>query len=171
MKSKRIVIGTCAVLVLAFAFMQYVHRGYVGVIDTQDSPKVLRPGFHFRPPWVRVTYYPVVTHEVAIKTSSEGSRGKCKFDVSLQLSVMPDSVASLHKAYGGRYVESLITPLVADFLLCRGSAAEGWSPEAEKVGKALTAHINTAVNPYGIYVYAIWVRTFEVETNLKTMIE
>jgi hypothetical protein len=171
MRSKPIVIGTCAVLVLAFAFILYVHRGYVGVTGSRSSPEVLRPGFHFRAPWVRVTYYPIITREIAIKTSSEGSRGKCKFDMSLQLSVMPDSVASLHKAYGGRYVESLITPLVADFLLCRGSAVEGWSPEAEKVGKALTAHINSAVNPYGIYIYSIWMRTFEVETDLKTTIE
>ena len=171
MRHKRIVIGTCAVLVLAFAFMQYVHHGYVGVTDTQGSPKVLRPGFHFRPPWVRVTYYPVVTHEIAIKTNSEGSRGKCKFDMSLELSVTPDSVASLHKAYGGRYVENLITPLAADFLFRRGSAVEGWSSEADKVGKALTAHLNTAVNPYGIYVYSVWIRTFEVETNLKTTID
>jgi hypothetical protein len=171
MRSKRVVIGTCAALILAFAFTQFVHRGYLGVIDTASSPKILRPGLHFRPPWVRVTFYPVVTHEIAIGTTSEGSRGKCKFDLSLHLSVMPDSVASLHKAYGGRYVGSAITPLVTDFLLRRGRGAEGWSPEAEKVGKDLVAHLNAALNPSGVFIYGAWVRSFEVETSLEATIE
>lgn len=170
MRSKRVVIGICAGIVAVFAFTQYVHQGYLGVTGTQESPKVLRPGFHFRPPWVRTSYYPVIAREVAIKTSWQGSRGKCKFDLSLELSVAPDSVASLHRAYGGRYIESLITPLVADFLLSRGTAVDGWNSEAEEVAKALAARANSVLNAYGIYIYDIWLRNFEVEAPLKNTI-
>jgi hypothetical protein len=169
--SKPVVIAICVALIVAFAFVQYVHRGYVGATGTQMSPRVLRPGFHVRPPWAHVTYYPVFAHEVAIKTDWEGSRGKCRFDLTLQLSVTPDSVASLHRAYGGRYVESLITPLVADFLLSRGTSGGAWGPEAEEAGKALGGHLNTVLNPYGVYIYYVEIRTFEVQANLKATIQ
>jgi hypothetical protein len=118
-----------------------------------------------------VTFYPVMTREIAIGKASEGSRGRCKFDVTLLLSVCPDSVVSLHKAYHGRYVESAITPLVEDFLLSRGTGSGGWGPEGEKVAKELAPYLNGALNPSGVYVYSAEVRSFEVEADFEAIIE
>jgi hypothetical protein len=167
MRSKWAVIGTCAAVVLVFAFTQFVHGGYVGVIESGKALKVLGRGVHFRPPWTKVAFYPVMSREVAIGSAFEGSRGKCKFDLSLYLSVSPDSVAPLHRAYHGRYVERAITPLVEDFLLRRGTGSGGWDPESEKVAKDLAACVNTALNPAGVFIHSAEIRSFEVETDLE----
>jgi len=151
--------------------MRYVHRGYVAVIDRPGPVSLLRPGPHFKPPWLRMTFYPTEPREVTIKTSSEGSRGSCNFDISLFLSVAADSVPSLHRAYGGRYVESCVTPLVADFLLRRGNAVEGWGPDSEKAGRELVAYLDTALNGLGVGVHSAWMRSYEVKTSLDSTIE
>jgi hypothetical protein len=160
----KIVLGMgCAALAVIVAFTQYIHTGYVGVIGSRDHVRVMGHGPHLRAPWAPVALYPIRPHEIAIKNSSEGPGGKCSFEVSLQLAVLPDSVADLHRAFQGKYVESLVTPVMTDFLLRRGNASGSWfEGECEEIGKEMAAHLNSRLGQYGIVIYAAWLRSFEI---------
>lgn len=163
MRRRMLIIATCAALFAVFAFTLYVHSGYVGVIEANGSIRVMGHGPHLRPPWDRVTLYPSRAHEIAIKTTANGPQGKCTFDISLDMSVCPDSIASLHRSFHGEFMESLVSPVVAASLIRRGNASGSWDyGECEKMGKKIVGDLNSSLNQYGIFVYGASLRSFEV---------
>jgi hypothetical protein len=152
--------------VIAFValFVRYVHRGYLGVLDCGDSYRLVDHGFYLRAPWNRVTFYPVRSREVRLRTSDEGPEAKVEFDVVLTLSVCRDSVVSLHEAYRGAYVEMLIAPLIVDVLRLRGddSGGRGDVRVTDDVTDAIVERINSELGPRGINALRAWLRSYEV---------
>jgi Tfp pilus assembly protein PilF len=163
---KVLIVVVCVAVGATIAFTQYVHRGYVGAIETGGSVKIFDRGFHLRAPWNRVTFYPIQSWDTTIKSSTEGPQGRVNFDLLVSLSVREDQVASLHRSYNGKYVEILVAPLVADFLKRRGDASlASYGSTAVEVGKELVAHLNSALAPYGITAIKAELRSYEVVTN------
>jgi hypothetical protein len=163
-KRKFIIVLVCLVVALVLISVQYVHTGYVGVIESGETLRLLDRGFHLRPPWKNVTFYPVRGHEIHLEGYEEGLKGKVEFDFVLVLSVCPDSIASLHKAYNGDYLERLVSPLVAEFLREHGDAPTIWSDDqqGESMAVAILHYLNSRVASHGINVFSVWSASFYV---------
>ncbi len=116
MTRKTIIIAVSALAVFLVAFGHYTHRGYLGVLETGESLRLLEHGFHLRAPWHRVTAYPVQCREVRVEIFEEGPEAKIHFDAVLYVGIARDSVISLHRAYDGAYMEKVISPLISSFL-------------------------------------------------------
>jgi tetratricopeptide (TPR) repeat protein len=164
---KTIMIVVCVAVVLAAAFTQYVHRGYVGVTESGGSIRLMDRGLHLRVPWHRVTFYPIQCSSTTIKSFTEGPLGRIEFDLILEMSVCRESVVSLHRSYHGRYVEALLVPLVADLLRRRqdspGGHAGGRNPMA--VDTEMVSNLNASLGEYGINVYRAYLQSFDVVTS------
>jgi regulator of protease activity HflC (stomatin/prohibitin superfamily) len=167
MRKKFTIIGVSVAIAFLVTSFRYVHRGYLGVIESGESLRLIGHGPHFRAPWNRVTFYPIQSREMHLETREEGIEGKVEFDIVLLVSISPDSVISLHRAYGGAYMERLISPLIVDFLRQRGEDSQVWygSSDCEKVGKRILQHLNSTLPDYGITIYRAWLRSFEVTTD------
>jgi regulator of protease activity HflC (stomatin/prohibitin superfamily) len=157
--------ATCLILVLAWASVTYVHYGYVGVIDTGSGPRLLDRGIHFKRPFADITFYPTRVHEIHLRTVDEGVQGRIEFDVVLQLSVSRDSVLSLHEAYGGSYVERLISPQVVDYFRIQGNGSGDWGDGvgSEKAAEGIVERIHAKAGPLGIIIVGARIRSFDVK--------
>lgn len=163
---KTVAILACACAALAVACTQYVHRGYVGVTDAGGAIRLMDRGFHLRAPWHRVTFYPIVTRPVAVKSSLTGPRGKTDFDLTLEMRVQRDSVPPLHRNYRGRHIEVLVVPLVTAFLERRGGAAShDYGPEAAAMGKEIATLLDCSLRGHGIGVFSAELRSCEVVSS------
>jgi hypothetical protein len=163
MTKKIIIIVVLAAIGCLVAFSQYVHRGYMGVVESGDSLRLLDHGFHLRAPWNKVTIYPTQSREVHLQTFDDGPQGSLHLDAVFLLSVCPDSLPYLHRAYHGAYMERLISPLVVEFLREYGDAYGIWQGDHdnEKVAEAISQRLNSSAT-HGINVYSVWLRTLEV---------
>jgi hypothetical protein len=163
MKKKTIIIAICAAIVLLVASGQYIHRGYMGVIESGDGLVLLDHGLHLGPPWHRATIYPVESRETHIETYYDGPAGKMHFDGVLLLSVCSDSIVKLHRSYEGAFVEELISPAVVEFLSDYADAyglRQGRYSQHE-VGEGISRHLNLALTEYGITVISVRLRSIE----------
>jgi hypothetical protein len=166
--SRRITVILVGVVIgLVAAFTQYVHQGYLGVVEGSRPPRLLGRGLHIRAPWRHVVFYPIRGTSIGIKTMWEGPSGKIKADVTLDMSVCRDSVASLHTAYGGEYIEALVVPRVNEFLRLRGDAWGDWQKgsDVNAIGKNMVMYLNASLASRGITVYDAWLRSFEVSSE------
>ena len=164
MAKRYVIIAVCVVIAFFVAFGQYVDQGYVGAITSGESVRLLDRGFHLRAPWQRVTFYPVRSDRVHIEIHDQGPDREIRFDAVLLLSVRPDGIDPLHRAYQGAYVERLILPLVLEFL--RGPVdAAGLSPdgfERQRLTSGLRDHLNARLGEHQITVFQVWLGSFEV---------
>jgi regulator of protease activity HflC (stomatin/prohibitin superfamily) len=166
---KRIAAVLVACMVVAFVAtsVTYVHRGYIGVVESGGSLRLLQHGPHLKAPGQRATFYPVRYQQVHLRVSDEGLRGRVELDMILLVSVSPDSIASLHETYRGGYIESLVSPLIVEFLRQRGDGSRDWTDGigSEKEAAKIIEHLNSTAAPHGINVLRGWIRSYEVVTN------
>jgi hypothetical protein len=164
MKKAMILVAACLVIALAYASVTYVHEGYVGVLDTGDGPRLLDRGPHLKPPRAEVTFYPTRCREIHLTTVDEGVDGRIEFDVILLLSVSRDKVIQLHEAYGGAYVERLISPLVVEHFRLQGSGSRDWGDGigSEPAAEGIVERINSEGAPQGINIVGARIRSFNV---------
>jgi hypothetical protein len=143
---------------------QYVHRGYMGVIESGGSLRLLEHGFHLRAPWQRTTIYPIQSREVHVETLVDGSQGRVHFDGILLLSVSADSVPTLHAEYGGAYLDGLVAPLIQGYITDYGDAFGVWDEgyDSQELAEALAAHLDSALREHGINVYQARLRSLTV---------
>ena len=168
--SKRIVIvAVCAAIAVIIALGQYVHRGYVGVIESGEGLRLLDHGPHLKAPWQRATIYPIQSRDVHLEAYYDGPMGRTHFDAILLLFVCRDSIHTLHRAYGGAYVERLVSPSVADFLRDYGDAygiGDGrW--QRQEVGEAIAEYLNLALAEDGITVCLVRPVAIEIVDDLR----
>jgi hypothetical protein len=163
-----VVIGAAVALIVSFG--QYIHRGYVGVVEAGDSLRVIEHGINLRPPWHRVTVYPVQCREVRVEIFDEGPDAKIHFDAVLYVGIARDSVISLHKAYDGAYMEKVISPTIASFLRDYGGAYGLWDDDAgpQKVTAVVLDLLGREGGKYGINVSHMWLRSYEAERTSDT---
>jgi regulator of protease activity HflC (stomatin/prohibitin superfamily) len=164
MTKKIVIVAVCAVIAFAVASGQYIHRGYVGVIESGEDLELLEHGLHLKLPWQRAVIYPVESREIHLQTYYDGPIGKMHFDGILLMSVRSGSVLQLHKAYDGAYVERLISPAVAEFLSDYADAyglRQGQYSQHE-VGAAIARHLNLTFDDQGIRVISVTLRSIEV---------
>jgi hypothetical protein len=154
----------CIALALVYISVTYVHLGYIGVIDTADGPRLLDRGLHLRPPLKSVTFYPVQSREIHLRTIDEGVHGRIEFDVVLLLSVSRDRVVHLHETYGGDYMERLVSPLVVEHFRIRGDGSGDWGDGigSEKAAEGIVERIISEAAPHGVNIMGAWIRSFEV---------
>ena len=170
MAKKTLIIVISAVAILLVAFGQYTHRGYVSVVESGDSLRLLEHGFHLRAPWHRVTAYPVQCREVRVEIFDDGPGAKIHFDAVLYIGIARDSIVSLHRAYDGAYVEKVISPILSEFLREYGEVYGLWDDDAgpQRVTAVVLDHLGRAAGEYGINVSHMWLRDFEVERSTGT---
>jgi hypothetical protein len=139
---------------------QYVHRGYIGVIQSGESLRLLDHGPHLKAPWQRVTIYPTRSRELRIEASVDGPSGRADFDVVVLLSVVRDSVPSLHMAYQGAYLEELVSPAAAKYISEYGDAFGIWDGDYDSrdVSEAMAEHLDRTLRSRGINVDRVWLR-------------
>jgi hypothetical protein len=152
---------------LAAAFTQYVHSGYLGVVEGSSPIRLLGRGLHLRAPWRRVVFYPVESETVGIKTVVRRPGGTVTAELTIIMSVSGDSVASLHAAYGGKYVEALVVPQVNEFLRLRADAWGDWQRRAvvDRIDQDLASYVDAQVAPRGINIYHVWLRSYEISNE------
>ena len=151
-------------------FGHYTHIGYVGVVESGNSLRLMNRGFHLRLPWQRVTSYPLRYREVRVEIFDDGPEAKIHFDGVLFLNVNPDSVPSLHRAYHGAYVERVISPALSKFLRDYGEGYGLWEDDVgpQKVTSTILGYIEPEAGRHGINVTQMWLRSFEVERTSAT---
>jgi len=164
MKRRDLVLLSVVVCGLTVASITYVHSGYIGAVENGDSIRLMARGPHLRLPWRHVWFYPTRAGAVNVRIASESSGSELRADVSLNLSVSPDSVASLQKAFHGDYVQTLVVPRITGFLMQRVQSAANWNydKQLDAISQDLTAELNLSLATYGIGVYYAEVRSFEI---------
>jgi hypothetical protein len=162
---KTAIVSIVAVAALLAVFGHYTHRGYVSVVGSGDSLRLLGHGFHLRAPWHRVTVYPIRCREVRVQIVDEGPDARISFDGVFYVAVCPDSIPSLHKAYGGAYVERVVSPMLARFLREYGEGYGLWESDAgpQKITSSIIDYIGPEAHRYGINISRMWLRSFDVE--------
>ncbi len=157
----------CLAIALAYTSLCYVHLGYVGVIDTGDGPRLLDRGLHIKPPLEDVTFYPVRSRRIHLRTIDEGVHGRIEFDVVLLLSVSRDKVIHLHETYGGAYMERLVSPLVVEHFRIRGDGSGEWRDGigSEKAAEGIVERIISGAGPHGVDIVKAGIRSFDVRLN------
>lgn len=165
-RRKIAIILICAAIGFLATFTQYVHTGYVGVVDGSNPLRVLRRGLHFRAPWQRVVFYPTRSGSVGITTVWHGPREEIRAEITLYMSVTADSVESLHKAYRGEYVQALVVPCINEFFNLHGAALVDWqsSSVVNKTDQDLVLYLNDALMPRGVSIFQAWL-VFSHEDN------
>ncbi|MFH1314048.1 MAG: SPFH domain-containing protein [Candidatus Eisenbacteria bacterium] len=164
MTKKIVIIAVCAAIAGVVASSQYIHRGYMGVIESGDDLRLLDHGLHMKAPWRRATIYPVESRETRLEITYDGPIGKMHFDGVLLMSVCADSILKLHRSYEGAFVERLISPVVTEFLSDYADAyglRQGRYSQHE-VGEAIARRINLTLAGYGITVISVRLRSIEV---------
>jgi hypothetical protein len=163
---KRLVILILACLLFAMVYVSavYVHSGYVGVLDTDDGPRLLGRGLHLRPPLARVTFYPTRCREIHLTTLDEGVQGRIEFDVVLLLSISREKAIHLHETFGGAYVERLISPLVIEHFRLQGNGSGDWGDGvgSEKAAEGIVERIISEGEPHGVNIVGARIRSFDV---------
>ncbi len=170
MTRKTIIIAVSALAVFLVAFGHYTHRGYLGVLETGESLRLLEHGFHLRAPWHRVTAYPVQCREIRVEIFEEGPDAKIHFDAVLYVGIARDSVISLHRAYDGAYMEKVISPLISSFLRDYGEVYGLLDDDVgpQKVTGLMLDLLGTEGGKYGINVSHMWLRSYEAERTSGT---
>jgi len=154
----------CLAIALAYTSLCYVHLGYVGVIDTGDGPRLLERGIHIKPLFKNVTFYPVRSREIHLRTIDESVHGRIEFDMVLQLSVSKDKVIHLHETYGGAYMERLVSPLLVEHFRIRGDGSGDWMDGigSEKAAEGIVERIISGAGPHGVDIVKAGIRSFDV---------
>jgi hypothetical protein len=161
---KTTIISASAVLVFLVAFGHYTHGGYLGVVETGGGFRLLDHGFHLRPPWAKVTMYPLRCREVRLEILSEVPGATIHFDGVLLVSVRADSVPSLHKAYQGAYMERVVSPMLSEFLRDHSEGYGLWDDTSpQKVTSVVMDFLGPEAAEYGVNITQIWLRSFDVE--------
>lgn len=162
---KTAIVSVAMVAALLAAFGHYTHRGYVSVVESGDSLRLLDHGFHLRFPWQKVTIYPIRCREVRVQIVDEGPDARIDFDGVFYVGVCPDSIPSLHRAYSGAYVERVVSPMLARFLREHGEGYGLWESDAgpQKVTSTVLDYIGPEAGRHGINVTQMWLRSFGVE--------
>ena len=170
MARKAIIVGIIAGAAFLLAFGHYTHRGYVNVVDAGDSVRLLDHGLHLRAPWHPVTTYPIQCREIRVQIFEEGSDVKIHFDAVLFVGIAPDSVASLHRAYQGAYMEKVISPMISDFLRNRAEAYGLWEEDVgpQRVTAVMLDLLGTEGGKYGINISHMWLRSYDAERTAGT---
>lgn len=160
-------ISVCTAAGLFAAFTQYVHTGYVGVVDGGRPVRLLDRGLHVRAPWQRVVFYPVRGNSVGITTTWMGPTKTIRAEMSIVMSVSSDSVASLHTAYGGEYIEALVVPRVNEFFRLRSDAWGDRLRESvvNEMDKDLAVYLNASLAPRGINIFQAWLVSVDVSAE------
>jgi hypothetical protein len=165
MAKKTLVVGILLLAAFLLAFGQYTHQGYVSVVGNGNSVRLLEHGLHIRPPWQRVTSYPIRAREVRLEITDDGPEAKIHFDAVLFLSVNRDSIASLHRAYNGAYIARVVSPMLTRFLREYGEGYGLWDEDTgpQKVTSAVLDFLGREAGRYGINVTHMWLLSFDVE--------
>lgn len=133
------------------------------MIQSGESLRLLDHGPHLRAPWQRVTIYPIRSREIRIEALVDGPSGSGHLDAVVLLSVMRDSVSSLHRTYQGAYLEELVSPAAAEYIADYGDAFGIWDGDYDgrDVAKALAEHLDRTLRNHGINVYQVWLRSLD----------
>jgi hypothetical protein len=163
-KKPTIVVIVCVAIAILIASGQYVHRGYLGVVESGNSLRLLDHGLHLKAPWQRTTIYPIQCREVHVEALAVGSQGQVHFAGILLLSVATDTIPALHMEYSGAYLDSLVSPAIGDYILGYGEAFGIWDEryEGKEVAEALADHLDSELHKHGINVYQVWLRSLTV---------
>jgi hypothetical protein len=162
---RRLVIAAvCGFAVLAGLFLRYTHSGYVAAVDSGAGFEIEDRGIHIRMPWHRATFYPIRCRQTHLEAQYRDRHGRISFDMVVALSVSRDSVPSLHRAYGGAYLEALVTPSALEFFKARRGDPGIWREEIprQEVMVQLIDHLNRSIGHSGVRVYQGWLHSFEV---------
>jgi hypothetical protein len=163
-KKVAIIVALGAVALLA-SLGQYIHTGYVGVVEAGGSLSLIEHGFHLRAPWHRVTTYPVRCREARVEIFDDGPEAKIHFDAVLYVSIARDSVMSIHKAYDGSYMEKVVSPMISAFLRDYGDAYGLWESDVspQQVTSVVLDFLSAEGGRYGINIPDMWLRSYEAE--------
>jgi hypothetical protein len=170
MARKATILAVFAGAAFLLAFGHYTHQGYVNVVDAGDSFRMLEHGFHLRAPWHHVTTYPIRCREMRVQVFEEGSEVKIHFDGVLYVGIARDSVASLHRAYHGAYMEKVVSPMISSFLRNQAEAYGLWEEDVEpqRVTAVMLDLLGAEGGKYGINISHMWLRAYEAERTTAT---
>ncbi len=87
--------------------MVVYHRFIGGTLNN----KISREGFHMIPPWDKYFIYSVRTQTLVQPMTVLSSNGlEVTFDAQIRYHAIPEAVPYLHRRYGPKYAEQIITP-------------------------------------------------------------
>jgi hypothetical protein len=160
------IVSVAVVSGFLLSFGHYTHRGYINVVETGGSLRLLDHGLHFRPPWQKVTTYPIRCCDVRVEILDEGPEATIHFEAVFYVSIRRDSIPSLHRAYRGAYMERVVSPMLSRFLRDYGEGYGLWDGDLgpQRIRSIVLDYLAPEAARYGINITEMWLRTFEVET-------
>ena len=166
MRGRNIGIVCVAAIAVVAASITYVHKGYIGAVENGDSVRLMTRGPHFRLPWKHVWFYPTQAGAVNVRIASEGQNGTLSANLSLNISVIPDSIPSLQRSFHGNYIQALVVPRVSQFIQRHGEASANWdySSEIDAISGELTAELNSSLGRHGLSFHYVELRSFDVKS-------
>jgi tetratricopeptide (TPR) repeat protein/predicted AlkP superfamily phosphohydrolase/phosphomutase len=165
LRRKTIPIVAAVILAAAsVASIQRIPRGKVGVVESADSIDLLDKGLHLRPPWRRAVLYPVEPEVISLTASARTPGGRFTAEVGIELSLSQAEVTSIHRSYRGRYAETLIGPLVGDYLRRDVDLFDSYATEdgRRQIEQGMIQSLGASLDPYGISLHAVQLRSLDL---------
>ena len=168
---KRVIIILAAIVVaLALASIQYIPSGRSGAVERQGTIEILQSGVHFSPPWNRAATYPVEPAKIIVDTRAEVPAGEVASKFELEISVDPEQLTAFHRSQGHAWKETLIDPLLGEFLkrsLISANKAPGEVPRGDLEQK-INDDLASALKPYGLALHSTCLVSLDTVENLET---
>lgn len=157
-----------AVGILFATSIQNIPGSHVGVAGPEGSARLIGPGLHIRAPWREpARLYPVEPTEIGIPCTVQAPGGRIEADVAVRLSIAGDRVMALHRSYGGDYEQSLVAPVVSNFLRARlgvlGSYPAG--EDHSRLEQELLEALAPSLDSYGIRIHDVVIEALELIVN------
>jgi regulator of protease activity HflC (stomatin/prohibitin superfamily) len=168
---KKIVPVAAAAIAVGLLFItsiQNIPGGRVGVAGSGGSARLIGPGLHIRAPWREpARLYPVEATEVRIPCTVQAPGGEIEADLAIRLSIADDRVIALHRSYGGDYEQSLVQPLVGNFLRKRLSLFGGHpaGEDRSRLEQELMEALAPSLASYGIRIHGVAIAALELIVN------
>jgi tetratricopeptide (TPR) repeat protein len=165
-----LIILAAVAVALAAASIQYIPPGMSGAAERRGSIEILEAGIHFAPPWDRAATYPVEPARLALDISAEVPAGEVASRFELEISVDPAGLKAFHKSQGPAWRETLIEPLLGEFLkrnLVSANKAPGEVTRGdleEKINEGLAE----ALEPYGLALHSTRLISLEAVASEET---
>lgn len=178
-QSKYFIVGLAIVVVIILLSMSVtlIPAGHVGLKDffgkISDTP--LAAGIHLVNPLVKIRKMSVQTVEIKESADVPSQEGLVlKIDMSLLSRLIPDKAAQIYKTVGRNYVEVIVEPQLRSVL--RGITASYdakalYTAQREVMAEEIQKHLAPLLEPRGVMVEKILLRTITLPKILATAIE
>jgi tetratricopeptide (TPR) repeat protein len=167
---KLIISGAAIAVALAASSIQYIPSGRSGAVERQGRIEVLESGLHFSPPWDRAATYPVEPSNMVVNNRAEVPAGEVVSEFQLEISVKPSQVAAFHRSQGRAWKETLIDPLLGEFLkrsLVSANKAPGEISPGD-LERKINDDLSAALEPYGLALHSTHLVSLDTVENEQT---